>query len=115
MGGAGKNYGAEVKTAYIAAIVAVSALSIYCVDKGIFVGTEVYVGGAPCCPQDDYLEKHCKYLFITGISEIVADEAYTPVPRAKSDPEAVRAALGKPVSGFCHIFARPTLRNTRTQ
>jgi hypothetical protein len=44
------------------------AFAFYALDHGLYIGSKRYVAGAPCCPDLDYLQKTCRYLFVTGIS-----------------------------------------------
>jgi len=78
--------------------------SIYALDHGIYVGSKRYVWGAPCCPQTDTIRKRCRYLFVTGISEIDARDGEIDAPNATSDDAARAAALAKPENGYCRLF-----------
>lgn len=89
----------------LAALVAV-AMGAYALDRGIFVGSERYVFGAPCCPDTDSIVKRCRYLFVTGISEIAAVDGEVSAPRVTRDPEALRVAMQKPENGHCPLFGR---------
>ena len=53
----------------------------YALDHGIYVGSAVYIAGADCCPDLDVLQKKCRYLFVTGISEINARDGLVEAPR----------------------------------
>ena len=76
----------------------------YALDRGIYVGSKRYIAGAPCCPDTDSFQKRCRYLFITGISEIDARDGVVPAPRAKTDIDAFNAAFEKPENGYCRLF-----------
>ena len=68
------------------------AIAVYALDRGIYVGSARYVMGYEAdFPQDsDFLQKRCRYLFITGISEIDAHEGRVAAPHARS---------------YCRLFA----------
>jgi hypothetical protein len=118
-----------------AALLVVSAA--YSLDRGIFIGSErVLYGPAGCpptgslivewkdghpisrevlpgekvqCRDDGYIKKQCYYLFISGISKIIAsyDDSFGGlvwVPHA-ADPNEVRSAYSKPEKGYCRLFA----------
>jgi hypothetical protein len=87
----------------IAALV-ILGFAAFALDRGIYVGSKLYVAGADCCPDLDYLQKRCRYLFITGISEIDAHDGTIPAPRAKTDIEAFSAAIKKPENSYCRLF-----------
>jgi hypothetical protein len=76
----------------------------YAIDRGIYVGSVRYTGGADCCPDNDYIQKRCRYLFVTGISKIDARDGQVMAPRARSDASAQLAALAKPENGYCRLF-----------
>lgn len=77
----------------------------YALDHGIYIGSKRYVGGAECCPDLDSIQKRCRYLFVTGISEIDARDGEVSAPRARSDRVALSAALQNPDNGYCRLFA----------
>lgn len=90
---------------YLAIIlISVAALAAYGLNRGIYVGSERYVGGYSCCPDSDFIQKRCRYLFVTGISEIDANDGLILAPRARSDPSAFAAAAAKPDNGYCRLF-----------
>jgi hypothetical protein len=93
-------------------MVGASGLAVYALDRGVFVGSSRYVTGADCCPDLDYIQKRCRYLFVTGISEIDAIDGTVDAPNARKDRFAVTAAMNKPENGYCHLFApnEPTSR-----
>ena len=80
-------------------------LGIYAINRGVYVGSERYVMGAPCCPNTDYIQKRCRYLFITGISEIDAIDGQVGAPNATHDPAALAKAEKMPDNGYCHLFS----------
>ena len=113
----------------IAALLVVSAA--YSLDRGVFVGSErVFYGPAPCarekydpktnewspvlpgekaqCTDDGYIQKRCRYLFITGISTINAYDGTVQVAHML-DLNELRAAFDKPENGYCRLFA-PDIR-----
>lgn len=49
-------------------------IAVYCLDHGLFVGTNVHIWGPPpALPSEGILvAKTCRYLFITGVSEVPA-------------------------------------------
>jgi len=79
-------------------------LGAYALDRGIYVGSKRYVSGADCCPDLDTIQKRCRYLFVTGISEINARDGQVDAPRARTDKAAQLAALEKPDNGYCRLF-----------
>jgi len=79
-------------------------MAAYALDRGIYVGSKTYIGGADCCPDLDFLQKRCRYLFITGISEINAHDGLTQAPRARIDLASFNAASKKPNNGYCRLF-----------
>lgn len=74
-------------------LLAIVILAMYGLNRGIYVGSQRYVSGAPCCPGDDEIQKRCRYLFVTGISEIDARDGSVAAPNAHNDPVALAAAL----------------------
>ena len=110
-----------------AALLVVSAA--YGLNRGIFVGSErALYGPAPCshmlsewkgehvvwrevlpgekaqCPDDGYIQKQCRYLFITGISKIKAYDDTVNVSHA-ADLNEVRSVYSQPENGYCRLFA----------
>lgn len=83
----------------------VFAMAAYALDRGIYVGSERYVMGIEPMPSGDFLQKRCRYLFITGISEIDAHEGRVAAPHARTDPAALETAIKKPDNGYCRLFA----------
>ncbi|HLF58555.1 MAG TPA: hypothetical protein VI732_02895 [Alphaproteobacteria bacterium] len=83
-----------MKKYFAVAFLLVVVLAIYGLDHGIFVGTTLYrAGPPPCCPEEgDLITKKCRYLFVTGISEIVAHDGQT----YSNHP---------PYNGYCPLFA----------
>jgi hypothetical protein len=88
----------------VAAFLLVVALAGYGLNRGIFVGSERYVRGAECCPHADFIQKRCRYLFVTGISEIDARDGRIIAPGARTDAAALTAALEHPDNGYCRLF-----------
>jgi hypothetical protein len=91
----------------IAAVIAalgIIAMAAYALDRGIYVGNVRYTYGADCCPDLDKIHKRCRYLFVTGVSEIDARGDMTPAPHARSDTAALEAALKKPDNQYCRLF-----------
>jgi hypothetical protein len=88
------------------AIVAIAVLfgAAYGLDHGVYVGSERYVMGAPCCANADVIQKRCRYLFVTGVSEINAVDGQVMAPNAMHDPNAALAGLQTPDNGYCHLF-----------
>jgi hypothetical protein len=80
------------------------ALGVYGLNRGMFVGSERYVFSAECCPDLDTIRKRCRYLFVTGISEIDARDGEVSAPRANTDRTAFKDALKKPENGYCPLF-----------
>ena len=73
----------------------VVSFAVYGLDHGIYIGTTLYrYGPAPCCPKmgADTLKK-CRYLFVTGVSEILAHDGLT-------------EGTNPPFSGYCNLFAQ---------
>jgi len=69
--------------------------AVYGLDHGIFIGTTLYrYGPAPCCLEmgADTIKK-CRYLFVTGVSEIEAHDGAT-------------KGTNPPFSGYCTLFAQ---------
>jgi len=77
---------------------------VYGLNRGIYVGSERRVSGYRCCPDADILVKSCRYLFVTGVSEIRA-RGSVDAPRASIDENALSLALKKPDNSYCHLFA----------
>jgi hypothetical protein len=80
-------------------------MAAYALDRGIYVGSVRYVMGYGFSPDYDFLQKRCRYLFITGISEIDAHDGRVDAPHARTDPAALETALKKPDNGYCRLFA----------
>jgi hypothetical protein len=71
-------------------------LAIYGINRGVFVGSKRYVASAECCPDLDTIQKRCRYLFVTGVSEIDARDGVVSAPRANTDQAAFLEAIKKP-------------------
>lgn len=97
-------------------LIFVIAGAVYALDRGVYLGSEFYTVGAPCCPELDKIQKRCKYLFITGISEVPASDGERSAPgtlmRDGIEPppgwhEPPRDYVKKPLArdnGYCRIF-----------
>src|ERR1700733_572115 len=89
---------------------AVAAITVYALDSGIYVGSNFYVRGATCCPEQDEVIKYCRYLFITGTSEIPAGNGIRTIPGERKRNEAMAAGIPQgprpepPDQGYCRIF-----------
>ena len=70
-------------------VLAVGALAL---NRGVYVGSTTYLMGAPIDPRHDYVQKRCRYLFITGVAEIDADDGQTPI------------RLNTAAGGHCRLF-----------
>lgn len=88
-----------------------AAGSLYALDNGLYVGSAFYVSGTPCCPESDVVLKRCKYLFVTGVSEIPAGNGTRIVPGAKKRNDGLSTGgwvdVPKPMPedlGFCRVF-----------
>ena len=97
-----------MKPTIVLAAAAVLVTVAYGLDHGIFVGTKRYVlGPAPCCPSENVtLIKRCRYLFVTGVSEIDAEDGRVSAPSPVTDAAAYRDALSKPENGYCRLFGK---------
>jgi hypothetical protein len=69
---------------FVAFLFAVT-IGIYGINRGVFVGSKRYVASATCCPDLDTIRKRCRYLFVTGVSEIDARDGEVSAPRANTD------------------------------
>ena len=78
----------------------------YALDRGIYVGSErnLMGYGSDSGGNLDYIQKRCRYLFVTGVSEIDAHDGKVAAPRARSDQTALEDALKKPDNGYCRLF-----------
>ena len=98
------------KIAGLVSVTVVCASAIFALDNGIYVGSNFYISGATCCPDQDTTIKHCKYVFITGVSEIPAGNGIRVTPWARKRNEDLLAGIWsepKPAPtdvGFCRIF-----------
>jgi hypothetical protein len=86
-------------------VLAIIAMAGYAINRGVYVGSERYVSGIECCPNQDVIVKRCLYLFVTGISEISARDGVVSAPRARTERTAMESALKKPDNGYCRLFA----------
>jgi len=100
----------RVWPAAIAAI-AFGAAVLYALDSGVYVGPNFYVRGATCCPEQDEIVKYCRYLFVTGISEIPAGNGTRTVPGERKRNEDLAAGIksewqpaAPPDQGYCRII-----------
>ena len=82
------------------------AFAAYGIDHGIYVGFRRYAAGADCCSDLEYIQKRCRYLFVTGISEIDAQDGRVSAPRARNSQAALETALLEPDNGYCRLFAQ---------
>lgn len=102
----------------------VVALITYGLDRGIYVGSFDALYSAPCCPDTAYFQKRCRYLFVTGISEIDAHDGRTSVYNVTSDlkeagfsskeivedfikngiPPRINERLSSLDNGYCRLF-----------
>jgi len=72
----------------------IAAFAIYGLDRGIYVGTASFT-------RDGVIFKNCRYLFVTGISEIPSRNGTTdsiPMLRGRRLPDW-------PDNLYCRIFA----------
>jgi hypothetical protein len=90
---------------WVIPILTLIGMAAYALDRGIYIGSERYVMGAECCPDLDYIQKRCRYFFVTGVSEIDAFDGQVPAPRARTDASAREKARWLPDNGFCRLFA----------
>lgn len=65
----------------------VFSLTIYALDRGIFIGTAVRVTEIPFS-----IHKRCRYLFVTGAAEFDAANGEIPESILESDTERLTAA-----------------------
>jgi hypothetical protein len=93
-----------MKPGYMLCVLVALAMLAYAVDRGILIGTVRYVEGFEGSPEDDYIQKRCRYLFITGISEIDARDGRVNAPHARTSALARRLADGTPDNGYCRLF-----------
>ena len=80
------------------------AFGVYALDRGIYIGiSDYWFGPAPCCPNEgDSVLRKCRYLFVTGISEIAAHDGLTTGIGSSS-----RVAYSTPSTspkGYCSLF-----------
>jgi len=54
-----------MKSVIVIAALAILAMAAYALDHGVYVGEVRYIGGADCCPDQDFIHKRCRYLFVT--------------------------------------------------
>jgi hypothetical protein len=88
----------------VAAFLFVVVLAIYGLNRGIFVGSARYVYGTKGYPESDTIKKRCRYLFVTGVSEIDARDGEVSAPSAGRDQSAFLDAIKKPENGYCPLF-----------
>jgi hypothetical protein len=69
-------------------VLAVVVLGAYGLNRGVYVGSDDVVMGAPCCPTDDQVQKRCHYLFVTGFSTIDARDGQVAVSQLLVDDES---------------------------
>lgn len=72
----------------------VLAGAIYSLDRGIYIGTKSFV-------NEGLLIKRCRYLFITGISEVPARGA----PPIGNLPKLGVQLADQPDQLYCRVFA----------
>lgn len=85
-----KNFGMR----YFVVGVVLLCLSVYGLNRGIFVGSENIIMGAPCCPNLDVIQKECRYLFVTGISAIPAKQGQMSIADLLKNSKQKLAAAG---------------------
>lgn len=71
---------------------AILVLSALALDRGVYVGSTFRLMGAPIAPGLDYFQKRCRYLYVTGVVEIDAEDGQTPI------------RLHQPARGYCRMF-----------
>ena len=69
--------GQWVTRAGIAGVV-VTACLLFALDRGVYVGSDRVILGGSCC-DSGFLQKRCRYLFVTGIFTVPAPEGQTPL------------------------------------
>lgn len=74
-----------MKRYLVVAFLSVIVLVIYGLDRGIYVGSRNVLKAAPCCPDIAEFQKRCRYLFVTGVSEIDARDGAISVYDVTSD------------------------------
>lgn len=89
---------------YAAAAFVLLAAAIYGLDRGIYVGSEDRLLGHDSNPLGDHVQKVCRHLFITGLSEAAAVDGKVSAPSARSSAQALKAAMESRNNGYCHIF-----------
>jgi hypothetical protein len=96
-----------IRAAGIAAIV-IAGGAIYSLDHGLYVGTALYAQRpAPCCPEEPtILTRQCKYLFVTGIAEIPANDGRTKITEAEFAASRMLGEEHPPAKGYCTLFAK---------
>ncbi len=68
--------------------------AIYGLDRGIYIGTKSFV-------KEGFLVKRCRYLFVTGISEVPARGA----PPIGNLPALGMQLADHPDQLYCRVFA----------
>jgi len=88
------------------AVVFVLVVAAFSLDHGVYIGSDRVVMGAPCCANLDYIQKRCKFLFVTGVSEIDAPQGQVMAPNAMKSDAAEASGRAKPDNGYCPLFAK---------
>jgi hypothetical protein len=74
----------------------VGAFVVYAIDRGIYIGSSKIV-------SDGLLHKNCRYLFITGITEIPAHGGVANLVPSGQFPRGVQLADGSD-NLYCRVF-----------
>jgi hypothetical protein len=63
-----------MRTWLVVLVIAMAGGASYALDHGLYVGSGHSMIEAPCCPDNYYVyvQKTCRYLYITGISALDA-------------------------------------------
>jgi hypothetical protein len=93
-----------MKLYLVVALLSVAIFALYGLDRGIYIGSKRYAVGSLHYPDGDYIQKRCRYVFVTGIAEIDAHGGQVPAPGIYADDAAFDDALKKPDNGYCRLF-----------
>jgi hypothetical protein len=85
--------GKRVRPALLIAAAVIAVAAIYCLDRGIFIGSNSFV-------NQGFLVKRCRYLFITGVTEQPAHGA----PPIGNLPKLGMQLADRPDQLYCRIF-----------
>ena len=90
----------------VLALLAICFAAAYALDRGVYIGSERRVLSYPHDPNGVLIMTRCRYLFVTGISEIDASGQVPLVtPSPSVDRKGFLAVAGEPDNSYCRLFA----------